>query len=139
MIIDMDDEKIQASPGLHRYDVKHNLSEASSSLLHLQSSGYKSFEEIDEALDTAMTDFEETRDAITSIEDEMRKLSVVMETVDNYKNTKDIHDAYKKSKNPEKFLRGHETEIMIYETASKHLQSMGYAKLPKMEKLQAQY
>ena len=38
-----------------------------------------------------------------------------------------------------KFLRGHESEIILFEAAAKALKQMGVAKLPDMEKLKTEY
>ncbi len=49
--------------------------------------------------------------------------------------TQTIYTQYKKSKDPEKFLRCHETEILIHETDRNQLEAMGYDEVPHHKKL----
>ena len=55
---------------------------------------------------------------------------------ENFIDSQDIYKQYKKSKDPEKFLRSHETEIIIHETARDQLKAMGYDKVPHPKKLE---
>lgn len=78
---------------------------------------------------------EETRSAIRHLEDRQRTLSVAKKYAENFIDTQDIYKQYKKSKDPEKFLRSHETEIIIHETARDQLKAMGYDEVPHPKKL----
>lgn len=79
---------------------------------------------------------EETRSAIRQLEDRQRTLSVAKEFAEIFIDTQNIYKQYKESKDPEKFLRTHETEIIIHETARDQLKAMGYDEVPHPKKLE---
>ena len=51
--------------------------------------------------------------------------------------TEPIYDRYKTSKDKEKFLRGFESEIILFEAAARDIKKAGLAKLPSTEKRKA--
>lgn len=56
------------------------------------------------------------------------------------KELKPLYDEYKKSRDKEKYLRGHESEIILFEAAAKALKASGVSgKLPDLAKLKADY
>ena len=116
--------------------MKHNLREASHAVRLVQEAGFKSMEAFTAALDTRIETMEETRSAIVRLEDRQRTLSVAKEYAENFLATQDIYKQYKKSKDPEKFLRSHETEILIHETAKNQLKAMDYPEVPHPKKLE---
>ena len=48
------------------------------------------------------------------------------------------YDRYKASKDKEKFLRGFESEIILFEAAAREIKKAGLAKLPSSDKLKAE-
>ena len=46
-----------------------------------------------------------------------------------------MYDRYKASKEKEKFLRGFESEIILFEAAAREIKKAGLTKLPSAEKL----
>ena len=60
--------------------------------------------------------------------------------INTYKELKPLYDEYKKSRDKEKYLRGHESEIILFEAAAKALKASGVSgKLPDLAKLKADY
>ena len=57
--------------------------------------------------------------------------------IDTYRKLKPVYDRYKASKDKEKFLRGFESEIILFEAAAKEIKKAGLTKLPSAEKLKA--
>ena len=55
-----------------------------------------------------------------------------------YRKLKPVYDRYKASKDKEKFLRGFESEIILFEAAAREIKKAGLAKLPSTEKLKAE-
>ena len=49
-----------------------------------------------------------------------------------------MYDRYKASKDKEEFLRGFESEIILFEAAAKEIKKAGLAKLPSAGKLKAE-
>ena len=58
--------------------------------------------------------------------------------LDTYHKLKPIYDRYKASKAKEKFLRGFESEIILFETAARDIKKAGLTKLPSAEKLKTE-
>lgn len=59
-----------------------------------------------------------------------------MKAAEGYRKLKPVYDRYKASKDKEKFLRGFESEIILFEAAAKEIKKAGLTKLPSVEKLQ---
>ena len=51
---------------------------------------------------------------------------------------KPVYDRYKASKDKEKFLRGFESEVILFEAAAREIKKAGFARLPSSEKLKAE-
>ena len=49
-----------------------------------------------------------------------------------------IRDRYKASKDKEKFLRGFESEIILFEAAAREIKKAGLTKLPSSDKVKAE-
>lgn len=58
--------------------------------------------------------------------------------IDTYRKLKPIYDRYKASKDKGKFLRGFESEIILFEAAAREIKKAGLTKLPSAEKLKAE-
>ena len=58
--------------------------------------------------------------------------------IDTYRKLKPVYDRYKASKDKEKFLRGFESEIILFEAAAREIKKAGLTKLPSAEKLKAE-
>ena len=58
--------------------------------------------------------------------------------IDTYRKRKPVYDRYKASKDKEKFLRGFESEIILFEAAAREIKKAGLTKLPSSEKLKAE-
>ena len=54
----------------------------------------------------------------------MSDLSPLIKHTTTYRQLKPIYEEYKKSRDKEKYLRGHESEIILFEAAAKALQEM---------------
>ena len=67
-----------------------------------------------------------------------RRLFLLGKQIDTYRKLKPVYDRYKASKDKEKFLRGFESEIILFETAAREIKKAGLTKLPSAEKLKAE-
>ena len=61
-----------------------------------------------------------------------------MKHVATYRRLKPVYDRYKASKDREKFLRGYESEIILFEAAARECRRLGAVPLPSEEKMQAE-
>ena len=61
-----------------------------------------------------------------------------MKHVAAYRQLKPIYDRYQASKDKEKFLRGYEREIILFEAAARECKRLGAVPLPSAERMQAE-
>lgn len=95
--------------------------------------GIDSYEELESKL-AAVTEKRDTAHAsIKETEARIADLSLVMKHVATYQQLKPVYDRYRQSKDKEKFLRGHESEIILFEAAARELKRMGAVPLPSTE------
>lgn len=83
--------------------------------------------------------YEQAGQAIKDAEKRLTDLSLLIKHSTTYRQLKPLHEQYRKSPDKEKFLRGHESEIILFEAAAKALKEMGVAKLPDAAKLKTEY
>ena len=65
-------------------------------------------------------------------------LALLGKQIDTYRKLKPVYDRYKASKDKEKFLRGFESEIILFEAAAREIKRAGLVRLPSSEKLKAE-
>ena len=83
--------------------------------------------------------YEQAGQAIKDAEKRLTDLSLLIKHSTAYRQLKPLYEQYRKSSDKEKFLRGHESEIILFEAAAKALKEMGVAKLPDVAKLKTEY
>ena len=66
------------------------------------------------------------------------ELALKMKHVAAYRQLKPIYNRYKASRDKEKFLRGHESEIILFEAAARECKRLGAVPLPATERMQAE-
>ena len=72
------------------------------------------------------------------MEQQITDLALLGKQIDTYRKLKPVYDRYKASKDKEKFLRGFESEIILFEAAAREIKKAGLSKLPSAEKLKAE-
>ena len=100
--------------------------------------GIGSYEELVERCDAVTAASIRTRDSLRDTEQQIADLAIIGKQIDTYRKPKPVYDRYKASKDKEKFLRGFESEIILFEAAAREIQKAGLAKLPSAEKLKAE-
>ena len=78
-----------------------------------------------------------TREGLRDVEQQITDLALLGKQIDTYRKLKPVYDRYKASKDQEKFLRGFESEIILFEAAAREIKKAGLSKLPSAEKLKA--
>ena len=68
----------------------------------------------------------------------MTEISLVMKHATTYRQLKPLYDDYRKSRDKEKFLRGHESGIIIFEAAARELKRLGAVPLPTTASMKAE-
>ena len=65
-------------------------------------------------------------------------MGLLRKQIDTYRKLKPVYDRYKASKDKEKFLRGFESEVILFEAAAREIKKAGLTRLPSAEKLKAE-
>src|SRR5699024_6575483 len=97
-----------------------------------------SYAELEERCDAVAAASIRTRENLRDTEQRIANLSLLGKQIDIYRKLKPIYDRYKASKDKEKFLRGFESEIILFEAAVREIKKAGLTKLPSAEKLKAE-
>lgn len=79
-----------------------------------------------------------TKESLRDTEQQIADLDLLGKQIDTYRKLKPVYDRYKVSKDKEKFLRGFESEIILFEAAAREIKRAGLARLPSSEKLKAE-
>ena len=100
--------------------------------------GIGSYEELAERCDAVAAASIRTRESLRDTEQQITDLSLLGKQIDTYRKLKPVYDRYKAAKDKEKFLRGFESEIILFEAAAREIKKAGLTKLPSAEKLKAE-
>ena len=134
LLIDIQNNiKAQENAGFAHWAKLNNLKQAAKTMYFLTEHGIDSYEELESKL-AAVTEKRDTAHAsIKETEARIADLSLVMKHAATYRQLKPVYDRYRQSKDKEKFLRGHESEIILFEAAARELKRMGAVPLPSTE------
>lgn len=97
--------------------------------------GINSYEELESRLGTMTEKRDSAHVSIKKTEARIAELSLVMKRAATYRQLKPVYDRYRKSRDKEKFLWSHESEIILFETADRELKRMGAVPLPSTESM----
>lgn len=128
----------QQSAGYQRWATIENLKRAAATMNFLTEHGIGSYEELVELCDAIAAVSIRTRESLRDTEQRIADLSLLGKQIDTYRKLKPVYDRYKASKDKEKFLRGFESEIILFEAAAREIKKAGITKLPSIEKLKAE-
>ena len=126
LLIDIQNNiKAQQSAGFTHWAKLNNLKQAAKTMNFLTEHGISSYGELESKL-TAVSARRDTAHAeIKRIESRSAELALVMKHAGTYRQLKPLYDRYRKSNDKEKFLRGHESEIILFEAAARELKRLG--------------
>ena len=121
--------------GLQHWAKLQNLKQAAKTVNFITEHGIGSYEELESKL-ASLTD---TRDkalaAIKETESRIADLSLIGKYAATYRKYKPIYDKYKRSPDKEKFLRGHESTIILFEAAARELKRLNAVPLPSTDRI----
>ena len=139
LLIDIQNNiKAQQSAGYQRWATIENLKRAAATMNFLTEHGIGSYEELVERCDSVAATSIRTREGLRDTERRIADLALLGMQIDTYRKLKPVYDRYKASKDKEKFLRGFESEIILFEAAARAVKKAGLTKLPSTEKLKAE-
>ena len=139
LLIDIQNNiKAQQSAGYQRWATIENLKRAAATMNFLTEHGIGSYEELVERCDAVAAASIRTRERLRDTEQQIAELAILGKQINTYRKLKSVYDRYKVSKDKEKFLRGFEREIILFEAAAKEIKKAVVTKLPSAEKLKAE-
>ena len=139
LLIDIQNNiKAQQSAGYQRWATIENLKRAAATMNFLTEHGIGSYEELEERCDAVAAASIRTRENLRDTEQRIADLALLGKQIDTYRKLKPVYDRYKASKDKEKFLRGFESEIILFEAAAREIKKAGLTKLPSAEKIKAE-
>ncbi len=129
--------KAQQSAGFAHWAKLNNLKQAAKTMNFLTEHGIDSMEQLEEELaalteqkDTALAAIKETEQRITDV-------TLVMKHAATYRQLRPIYDRYRQARDKEKFLRGNESEIILFEAAARELKRLGAVPVPSADRMKA--
>ena len=111
---------------------------AAETLNFLTEHGTSSYEELAERCDGAAAATARVKADLRVTEKEMERLTLTMKHAATYRQLRPLYDQYRQSRDKEKFLRGHEGEIILFEAAARELKRLDAVPLPATQRLRAE-
>lgn len=124
--------------GLQHWAKLQNLKEAAKTVNFITEHGIDSYEELESKL-AALTSTRDT--SLASIKEAERRiadLALIDKYATTYRKYKPLYDKYKRSPDKEKFLRGHESKIILFEAAARELKRLDAVPIPSADRVSAE-
>src|SRR5699024_4640072 len=100
--------------------------------------GISSYEKLAERCDGAAAATARVKADLRAAEKEMERLTLTMKHAATYRQLRPLYEEYRQSRDKEKFLRGHEGEIILFEAAARELKRLDAVPLPATKRLRAE-
>lgn len=140
LVVDLENcIKAQQSAGYERWAKIHNLKQAAKSINFLTENKIEYYSDLESKIADMMTAHDAATRVVKEVENCMSDLSLIIKHTTTYRQLRPIYEEYKKSPDKEKYLRGHESEIILFEAAAKALREMQIKKLPDLAVLRKEY
>lgn len=132
------DNQSKQGAGLQHWAKLQNLKQAAKTLNFITEHSINTYDELESKL-VALTDQRDsTLASIKAAEGRIAELTLIAKYSNTYRKCRSIYDCYKRSGDKEKFLRGHESEIILFEAAARELKRLGVVPLPSVDRVQAE-
>ena len=136
LLIDIQNNlKAQHSAGFTHWAKLNNLKQAAKTMNFLTEHWIDSYAQLTEKLSAITDNRNRIHSEIKAIEARQADLVLVVKHASTYRKLKPIYEQYRKSGDKEKFMRGHESEIILFEAAARELKQLNAVPLPSTEKL----
>ena len=126
------------SSGLQHWAKLQKLKEGAKTLNYLAEHGIDSYEALDGRLAELNAAVDDSIASIKTVEGRIAELNLIAKYAATYRKCRPVYNRYRKSEDKEKFLRGHESEIILFEAATRELRRLGAVPLPAAVKLEAE-
>ena len=124
--------------GLQHWAKLQNLKEAAKTVNFLTEHGISSYEELETKLAALIDTRDSTLASIKEAESRIADLSLIAKYSTTYRKYKPLYDKYRQSPDREKFLRGHESKIILFEAAARELKRLGAVPIPSVDRVEAE-
>lgn len=124
--------------GLQHWAKLQNLKLAAKTFAWLEEHRIENYAGLESRLTAVMEKRDVAHTSIKEIEARTAELSLVMKHAATYRKLKPVYDRYRQSRDKEKLLRGHESEIILFEAAARELKRMGAVPLPSTESMKTE-
>ena len=121
--------------GLRHWAKLQNLKLAAKTFAWLEEYGIDNYADLESKAAVIMEKRDTAHTSIKEIEARTEELSLVMKHAATYRQLKPVYNRYQQSRDKEKFLRSHESEIILFEAAARELKRMGAVPLPSTESM----
>ena len=139
LLIDIQNNiKAQQSAGYRRWATIENLKRIADTSNFLTEHGIGSYEELVDRCEAASASVARLKADLRDTGARIDELALKMKHVATYRQLKPIYDRYKASRDKEKFLRGHESEIILFEAAARECKRLGAVPLPTTESMKTE-
>ena len=102
--------------------------------------GISHYTDLEQKITELQDSNEQTAAALKTAEHRLPDLALLIKHTATYKELKPLYSEYKKSHDKEKYLRGREREIILFEASARALKASGVGdKLPDLAKLREEY
>ena len=119
-LIDTTAEKFQNSPGLQHWAKVKNLKTAAASY-----AAADNLSELQAKIAEKTAEANSARAELVELEHEMKAVAELLHYAEQYRDNKPFHEKYKKSKDPDRYLRMHESQLILYDGSKRMLLKMG--------------
>lgn len=134
-LIDTTEDKFAQSPGLKHWADIQNLKIAAASY-----SQASSIIELEKQIAAKSALVKTARESLVETEHQLKDLGQVLKYAEQYKTNRIYHIRYQKSKDKDRYLRQHETELLLHDGAENMLKRLGIdMKSLDTEKLRSDY
>ena len=132
--------KAQQSAGYERWAKIENLKRAARTMVFLDQHGISRYTDLEQKITELQDSNEQAAAALKTAERRLSDLALLIKHTTTYKESKPLYSEYKKSRDKEKYLRGREREIILFEASARALKAAGVGdKLPDLAKLREEY
>ena len=139
LLIDIQNNiRAQQSAGFAHWAKLNNLKQAAKTMNFLTEHGINSYGELESRLVAMAEKRDSAHASIKETDARIAELSLVMKHATTYRQLRPIYDRYRQSRDKEKFLRGHESEIILFEAAARELKRVGAVPLPSTESMKTE-
>ena len=139
-LIDTNTPNIAGNIGLQKWANKENLKIVSAEYNKMFTHNLHNFSELEDRIALLHMQQKEVNTSVVSLESQIRHLREMLKYAEQYQSNHIYHVRYQKSKNPDAYLRSHETELLLHDGAENMLKRLGMnPKTLDIDKLRNEY